>query len=264
MLGYNSWKHITIPKSYDIHYFDQVSVESSDIPRKEFAMEPANRKALFLTSAIGILYLVFLYVALKYLWKDGYISLQEITGSTLLKRFTQDSITALLFPLLLLFIYRRKPSSLGLIKKNVALCIILFIIYLAFFILRSDYTVSGIYRAVFYLIMVGASEEIIMRGYIYLRIKSVNKIAAVIISGILFGSAHAILPGIIEGDSLSFIGINMLNEIGGGIVGGLLFIACMELSGTILVAILIHSLLDSNWTTQKTQRLIWHAKKQEL
>ncbi|HKM34433.1 MAG TPA: hypothetical protein VJY54_06795, partial [Lachnospiraceae bacterium] len=56
-----------------------------------------------------------------------------------------------------------------------------------------------------------------------------------------------ILPGIIADRSISFIGLDMLNYIGGGIVGGLLFITCMELSGNIFVAILIHSLMDYSY-----------------
>ena len=113
--------------------------------------------------------------------------------------------------------------------------------------LHSDYTAGGFYRDIFYLIMVGFPEEIIMRGYIYLRIKPINRTMAVIISGIIFGAAHAIMPGILSGKGISWIGLDMLNYIGGGIVGGILFISCMELSGNILVAILIHSLLDYSY-----------------
>jgi membrane protease YdiL (CAAX protease family) len=107
--------------------------------------------------------------------------------------------------------------------------------------------VGGIYRAVFYLLIVGFPEELVMRGYIYLRLKPINRVLAIIVSGVLFGVGHAILPGIVAGQSLLSIGISMLSEIGGGIFSGLLFISYMELSNNILVAILIHAILDYSY-----------------
>lgn len=210
-------------------------------------MRYEERKNLFRTIIIGLLYLIFLYITCKYQWDKGFITINEITSINVFKRFIQDFIILLFFPFILLLRYHKNLSELGFTSKSKNLCIILFIIYLLFFILHSDYTIGGFYRAVFYLLTVGFSEEIIMRGYFYLRIKPINKVLAIIFSGIIFGATHAILPGIIADKNMSFIVINMLNYIGGGIVGGLLFIYCMELSGNILVAILVHSLLDYSY-----------------
>ena len=177
----------------------------------------------------------------------GFVSLNEINRTNIYQRLLQDSVIGLSFPIFLLIKYRKHYCKLGFTGKSKILSIILFVIYILFFILRSDYSVGGLYRAIFYLIMVGLSEEVIFRGYIYLRIKPINRTLAIIISSVIFGAGHAILPGIIADRSISFIGLDMLNYIGGGIVGGLLFITCMELSGNILVAILIHSLMDYSY-----------------
>ncbi|MDF2513851.1 MAG: hypothetical protein K0S04_3717 [Herbinix sp.] len=199
---------------------------------------------LYIPTVVGIIFIIVLYISSKYQWSKGYIPMSELKNSDVLKRFVQDCFVMLPFPLILIIINRKNLSMLGFKRKSIPLCIILFLIYLIFFILHSDYTITGIYRAVFYLIMIGFSEELIMRGYIYLRIKPVNKILAIIVSGAIFGAAHAILPGVTADKSISFILGDMLNYIGFGITGGLIFIACMELSGTILVAILIHGILD--------------------
>ncbi len=177
----------------------------------------------------------------------GFVSLNEINSTNIYQRLLQDSVIGLSFPIILLIKYRKNYCELGFTEKSKTLSIILFVIYLLLFILHSDYSIGGFYRAVFYLTMVGLSEEIIFRGYIYLRIKPINRTLAIIISGIIFGAGHAILPGIISDKSISFIGLNMLNYIGGGIVSGFLFISCMELSGNILVAMFIHSLMDYSY-----------------
>ena len=202
---------------------------------------------LFRTITIGILYMIFFYITFKYIWDKGFVSLEEINNTNIFQRFCQDFMLSLILPIILLIKYRKNIGELGFTNKNIGLSILLFAIYLLFLLLHSDYTAGGFYRFIFYLIMVGFPEEIIMRGYIYLRIKPINRTMAVIISGIIFGAVHAIMPGILSGNSISWIGLDMLNYIGGGIVGGLLFIFCMELSGNILVAILIHSLLDYSY-----------------
>lgn len=58
---------------------------------------------------------------------------------------------------------------------------------------------------------------------------------------------HSILPGILAGNDLSIILVSMLSEIGGGIIGGLFFICLFEYSGSLLVAIMVHALLDYSY-----------------
>ncbi len=209
-------------------------------------MNNENYKVIFKTSILGLLYLVFVYVMYIYLNSKDFILLSELNVTNIMTRVFQDFLLGLLIPIIILIRFSKNLNQLGFTNKNLILCLILILIYFLFFILHSNYSLSGIYRSLFYLI-VGFSEEVIIRGYFYLRIKSINRLSAVIISGLIFGAAHAILPGINAGHSAAIIGLDMLNFIGGGIVGGLIFIFCMELSGNILVAILIHSLLDYSY-----------------
>lgn len=210
-------------------------------------MKNNQKIILFKTISFGFIYLMMFYVVSRYIMNKGFVSLHEINYTNIYQRLLQDIVTGLFFSIILLIKYHKNYGELGFTDKSKNLSIILFAVYLLFFILHSDYSIGGFYRAIFYLIMVGLHEEIIMRGYIYLKIKPVNRILAIIISGIFFGVAHAIMPGIIADKSISFIGLDMLNYIGGGIVSGILFITCMELSGNILVAILIHSILDYSY-----------------
>lgn len=61
---------------------------------------------------------------------------------------------------------------------------------------------------------------------------------AILVSGFFFGVMHAILPGLLAGHDLGQIVLEMLNEIGGGIVVGFFFIYLMEKSSVIITSIL--------------------------
>lgn len=123
----------------------------------------------------------------------------------------------------------------------------MFAIYISFIYLHHNFSLSGFYQAFFYLCIVATGEELIFRGYLYLGIKAVNPIVAIIVSGILFGIPHAILPGISAKQDILQIIAGMVNHAGGGIVGGLIFILLLELGGSIAVPILIHALLDYSY-----------------
>ncbi|MCF0146850.1 MAG: CPBP family intramembrane metalloprotease [Clostridium sp.] len=196
---------------------------------------------------IGIIYIIYFYTFLNFVYKKGLlISLKDVYLSNIGTMLLIDFINMLLFPLAIIIFYRRNLEDLGFIKSKLA--IVLLFIYGLFFLLHSDYTIRGIYEAFFYLFIVALPEEIIYRGYIYNFLKKHNRIFAIIISGILFGIMHSILPSIMSESNISTMIKDMLSQIGGGILGGYIFILYFEKSNTILIPILIHALLDYSYS----------------
>lgn len=196
---------------------------------------------------IGIIYMIYFYIFVTITYKNSWlIPLKDVTLSNIGKIVIVDFFSMLIFALAIIIVYRNKLFELG-IKKS-KLSIILLAIYILAFILNRDYTVRGIYKAFFYLFIVALPEEVIHRGYIYNSLKKHNKISAIIISGVLFGIMHSILPSIISESGLLIMVKNMFNELAGGILGGFMFIFYLEKSGSIFVPILIHALLDYNYS----------------
>lgn len=174
------------------------------------------------------------------------ISLKEVSLSNIGTALLIDCGSMLILPLALIIVYRRKLNELGLKKSKLA--VVLIMSYALFFILHGDYTVNGIYTGFFYLFIIALSEEIIYRGYIYNNLKKYNRIGAIIVSGILFGIMHSILPSIILESSISIMLKDMFNQVGGGIVSGFIFVLYLEKSNSIFVPILIHALLDYSYS----------------
>lgn len=94
--------------------------------------------------------------------------------------------------------------------------------------------------------IVAFSEEFIFRGYLFTKIdQEYGFRIGIIISGLLFGAMHGLLPTIIANGSLSDLFTNISsNLLGQGIVGGGLFALAYKKSGTLFVPILIHAILD--------------------
>ena len=93
----------------------------------------------------------------------------------------------------------------------------------------------------FYLIIVGCGEEFVFRGYLHRELrKAFNFKVSVILGGLVFGFAHGYSHFMVLGGTITGI----LNELGGGIVGALIFSAIYEKSNSIGWPILIHACLD--------------------
>lgn len=205
-----------------------------------------ERAKHYIPTLIGILYMIYFYTFYTFIYQnDWLISLKDVSLSNIWKILLVNFGGILIFTFALIIVYRKKLNELGVNKSK--LSIVLVVIYVLFFILHSDYTINGIYKAFFYLFMVALPEEIIYRGYIYNNLKKHNRISAIIISGILFGIMHSILPSIISEYSISIMIIDMFNQIGFGIVSSFIFILYLEKSGSIFVPILIHALLDYSY-----------------
>lgn len=195
---------------------------------------------------VVVLYSIYFYILTKILFVNGWeISLRDINFNNIGIKLAGDFSVMLILPVMLCATYRKSLSELGIVKSKLSL--ILLVIYLVFFIMHGDFSSGGCYKAFFYIFIVAAPEEIIYRGYLFSKLKRLNRLIAIIISGSLWGIMHAILPGILAGNDLSIILLSMLNEIGGGIVGGLIFICLFEYSGSLLVPIMVHALLDYSY-----------------
>ncbi len=202
-------------------------------------------KNVFIPIMVVIVYLVFFWMAGEFLFSNGLlISLSKVNSNNVLLKLIEDISISIILPIIIIFINRKNLEKLYINRNNIVLFSILLLIYIVFFILHKDYSIGGLYKAFFYLIIVATSEEIINRGYFYLRLKDINKYFAIVVSGSLFGIMHAILPGILNEQSVAVTLLSMTNYIGGGILGAYMFISLLELSKTILVPILIHALLD--------------------
>lgn len=98
-----------------------------------------------------------------------------------------------------------------------------------------------LYAFWFYLIIVGCGEEFVFRGYLHRELrKAFNFKVSVILGGLVFGFAHGYSHFMVLGGTITGI----LNELGGGIVGALIFSAIYEKSNSIGWPILIHACLD--------------------
>ena len=87
-----------------------------------------------------------------------------------------------------------------------------------------------LYAFWFYLIIVGCGEEFVFRGYLHRELrKAFNFKVSVILGGLVFGFAHGYSHFMVLGGPITGI----LSELGGGIVGALVFSAIYEKSNSI-------------------------------
>lgn len=193
----------------------------------------------------SILYIIYFYVAVKIIIGSNLlISINSITKNNVGTKFIGDFFVTLFVPLILIMIYRKRLIEFKLQFMHTYLQYTLIGVMILFFILHRDFTIRGYYKFFFYLVVVGFSEELVFRGYVYNELLRHNKLLAVIVSGFFWGILHAILPGLLAGDGLGQIGIRMLSEIGGGIITGYYFIYLLEKSKSLFIPIYIHAILD--------------------
>ncbi|MDF1494129.1 CPBP family intramembrane glutamic endopeptidase [Caproiciproducens sp. CPB-2] len=198
---------------------------------------------------IVIQYLIFMGCCLAYEKQQGLlIRLPEITALNIGKRALHDSIS--LFPVIVLLIitlFKDKTlNNLGITLKRPLLIIALFSIYLIMFFLNGDFSMKGYYSAFFYLIIVAFPEELIFRGYLFSKIEEETGFwIAAIISGVLFGAAHSLVPAILYDFTLRQLIRSILsNLLGQGILISGVFALLYKKSHTLFVPVLIHAVLD--------------------
>ncbi|HCX62057.1 CPBP family intramembrane glutamic endopeptidase [Sedimentibacter sp.] len=204
-----------------------------------------DKKSFILPILVGIGHFVWLYLLCSALYNNNLlIGIDSVTVDNIIIKFADDYLLMLLFPTIIIIFNRKNLNDFNLNCNSKRMVIILVVLLIVFFFLHNDYSVAGFYKFFFYLIVISFGEEFIYRGYIYNILKGKSVIKAIIISGTLWGIGHGILPSILENSNIF---LEMLYNIGGGIIGGWYFIYIQEKSGTLWVPVLIHALLDYSY-----------------
>ena len=207
-------------------------------------MENQKKTTLVKYIITGILSVVYFFFATKLSCKLGYVTLSELNGANISKRLMSDCISAFVPVIAILIAFRKSPDKLAISFKQPVLCIVLLAVYLLCFVLHGDFSAAGWYKLFFYIIFVAGFEELWARGLLYLQLKPCGKAAAILVSGVFFGIMHAVVPSVLNGDGFGEMFSSMFSYLGFGLIGGLLFIFLLEMSGTIFVPILIHAIMD--------------------
>lgn len=187
---------------------------------------------------IGCFEIVFLFFVLNFA-KDRGVDLRELSISSVLAQ-----LTGMLFvPLVCLLVCRKEVRASFPIRSK-KLLVLLGLCYCAFFFIRGQFNMLGIYIFVQDLLIVGFFEEYMYRGLLYTLIKRENKYLAIILSGMLWGISHAVYPTVLSGGGLSAFVSAAFSNIGMGLAIGYGFIYLLESSNTLWVPILLHGLYD--------------------
>ncbi|MEG1351370.1 MAG: CPBP family intramembrane glutamic endopeptidase [Bacilli bacterium] len=207
-----------------------------------------NRKVINPIVFIGI-YMVYFFFIIKYFYShDMFIGLKSINESNISIKLLDDFLSSSLMVIIIIFITFMKKQSLsriGITKNNSKLAIILLCIYFGMFFIKGDYSLVGIYKCFFYLIIVSLTEELIFRGYLFTELeRELPTYLAIIISGMMWGAMHAFMPIIMN--NYSFIqSVNaILSELGGGILGAVIYVYIYKKSKSLTIPIMIHAILD--------------------
>ena len=190
-------------------------------------MKKAHYKKSIIALLVVLMYLLIAVAIAKIL---PLAVLQDLTNSNIKRRILHDAIqAAAVIPFAAT--YFRSAYSKWIPWGLIGVCAILVTIILP----------ERVYAFWFYLIIVGCGEEFVFRGYLHRELrKAFNFKVSVILGGLVFGFAHGYSHFMVLGGPITGI----LSELGGGIVGALVFSAIYEKSNSIGWPILIHTCLD--------------------
>ncbi|MEG2656859.1 MAG: CPBP family intramembrane glutamic endopeptidase [Clostridium sp.] len=207
-----------------------------------------NKKIIYPIALIGI-YMVYFFFLIKYFYNnDLLIAAKNVTISNIGISLLIEFLANLLIVIIIMSIMLRKKQSLnitGTTRNGKIVACILFAIYIGIFFIKGDFSLAGIYKPFFFLIVVGFSEEFIFRGYLFTELdKELPTYLAIIISGMMWGAMHAAIPIITNNylvtQSLSVI----ISTLGGYTAAGAIFVLLYKKSNSLIVPILVHALLD--------------------
>lgn len=166
----------------------------------------------------GILEFLWLYLIVYYTHKNNlFVSITNVTWNNIITKLLFDYLSMLLIPTIIIIIYKKQLCDFQLCMNSKFDIIVLLGVMIILFFLHNDFGILGLYRFFFYLVVVAFSEEFIYRGFIYNKLKSNSKCFAIIISGVLWGVGHSVLPSIISNANLSQLFLSMFSQIGIGI-----------------------------------------------
>lgn len=204
-----------------------------------------GRKYFIIPLVLGSFQFALLYISIYLAFKNNVlISQNNVTWNNIHTKFLIDYLSMLLLPSILIIANRRNLKAFRLCYESKKESFTLLVIMFLLFILHNDFSITGTYKFFFYLVVIAFGEEFIFRGFLYNRLKSHSKAAGIILSGILWGIGHAIMPSILNNSSLVQPLLSMSNGIGGGILMGWYFIYLQEKSKTLWIPILVHAILD--------------------
>lgn len=193
----------------------------------------------------GILSIVWFYVNVYFTIRNKiFIGENSVTCSNIIIKFAEDYFSMLFIPTILIILWRKHLSDFRLCYKSKKEIFFLCIVIVVLFFLNKDFTLDGFYKPFFYIVVIAFGEEFFYRGFLYNRLKGNSEVTAIIISGILWGVPHAILPTLQYNFNIHQFLILALSKIGMGITMGWYFIYLQEKSKTLWVPILVHAILD--------------------
>ncbi|WP_346930086.1 CPBP family intramembrane glutamic endopeptidase [Clostridium sp.] len=207
-----------------------------------------NKKIIYPIALIGI-YMVYSFFLLKYFYNnDLLIAAKNVTISNIRIQLLGDFLANLLIVIIIMSIILRKKQSLnitGTTRNGKIVACILFAIYIGIFFIKGDFSLAGIYKPFFFLIVVGFSEEFVFRGYLFTELdKELPTYLAVIISGMMWGAMHATLPIIVNNYSGIQSFSTIISTFGGYTAAGAIFALLYKKSNSLIVPTLVHALLD--------------------
>ncbi|GCF93091.1 hypothetical protein NRIC_09820 [Enterococcus florum] len=209
-----------------------------------------SKKIVFGAVGLTFLYGLFFYICASFLWSKGwFISLNDITPQNVGFKFFMDAVVNLSFVFVILGLIWMNKKSLaivGITNQSRLVTLLLLAVYVIMFLAHGDFTIKGIYLAYFYLVVVAFAEEFMFRGFLFTQIEQQsNFLTGIVISGLLFGAMHSIMPTIISNGSFADLIAKISNDLlGQGILGSALFAFAYKKSGTLFVPVLIHAILD--------------------
>lgn len=195
------------------------------------------------------LYIFFDFCINKLLYdKNLLISIKDINSSNFLIWLFYNILLSSLILIAIGIALLRKVNVIEYLKLTMdkhKIVYALFVLYVVMFFIIHDFSIAGCCRWIYYLVFIAIEEEIVFRGYLFTALeKEMPMIVAIIISGIIWGSAHAYMPILLhtplEMEPMRLILIEGISGIG----AGAMFILLYKKSNTLLVPILVHAILD--------------------
>ncbi len=158
--------------------------------------------------------------------------------------YLQLAVQSAWLAIIVLFVFLRKQglSGLGFRKEPVPYIALgaFTAVAFAYALWKGSCEIAG--RWLFYLVAVGGVEEILFRGFLYPRVAKLlgSPVAALVVTGLLFGAMHHLAP--MAWEHAPWYGV--FSQLGGGLVGTLVFLLIYAATENITNAILVHAALD--------------------
>lgn len=155
-------------------------------------------------------------------------------------RVIRDVVIACLsLPYIRIYLAENRHSDAFNRRGNLALCVLAAAVVVI--LTAYHFSIERLYQALYYLVVVAAGEELVFRAYLFRRLrKTLSFAAAAVVGGLMYGMAHGLFAYVIKGESIIAVAANL----GGGVIGMLLYAYVFEKSKTIAVPICLHWALD--------------------